>query len=215
MDTSPALCDIDDDDMLPAMPLFGFEPGHPPACDPQVVEPPSTSILGLNLLDVEGLISMATPALDSVPMPSPSDPPSTSPTSEYAPSSLSSVPSIPPPTKNKKVTGHRRNITPASLVPVDAPTQSRSYIKPSATSRKDIPAAFVAVSKKRGVSEVADDLEDAIEAKRRQNTVAARRSRARKLEYVRDLESKVEQLQSDLSEALCRAETAEAELRRR
>ncbi|KAF9504309.1 hypothetical protein BS47DRAFT_1262669, partial [Hydnum rufescens UP504] len=89
-------------------------------------------------------------------------------------------------------TGHRRNITPSNLVPVDAPTQQRSYIKPSATSRKDIPAAFAAASKKRGVSEVFDDLEDAIEAKRRQNTVAARRSRARKLEYVRDLEAKVE-----------------------
>jgi len=58
-------------------------------------------------------------------------------------------------------------------------------------------------------------LEDAIEAKRRQNTVAARRSRARKLEYVRDLEAKVEQLQTDLAEALRRAESAEAELRGR
>jgi len=209
MDTSPALRDIDDDDILPTMPLFGFSSAPPLSYDSKVTERSDGSILGLNMLDGEGLISMATPTVGTVAVPSLSDVSSSS--SEYTPSLY--VPPVLAPPKTKKATGHRRNITPSNLVPVDAPTQQRSYVKPSATSRKDIPAAFAVASKKRGVSEAFDDLEDAIEAKRRQNTVAARRSRARKLEYVRDLEAKVEQLQSDLAEALRRAEVAEAELR--
>jgi hypothetical protein len=116
-------------------------------------------------------------------------------------------------------TGHRKNLTPSALLPVDAPTQPRSYRGPSATSRKDIPAfalasssrrANAAASKKRKAEDDLEDLEgdddeeematgkikprmgeSEIEAKRRQNTLAARRSRHRKLQYVRELEDKV------------------------
>nr|VWO96826.1 Cross pathway control protein [Ganoderma boninense] len=100
-------------------------------------------------------------------------------------------------------TGTRRNITPDALVPLDAPIQARKYVTPSATSRKEVPTAWL--KKKRSRSQAfgeEDELEeevslnvgeaDAIEAKRRQNTLAARRSRKRKLEYQRDLEASVE-----------------------
>ncbi|KAG9013831.1 hypothetical protein FRB90_005688 [Tulasnella sp. 427] len=52
-------------------------------------------------------------------------------------------------------TGHRRNITSASLVPLDAPTQIRNYLTPSSTSKKEIPSAFVARRNKLKAKEVA------------------------------------------------------------
>ncbi|EIN12890.1 hypothetical protein PUNSTDRAFT_38965, partial [Punctularia strigosozonata HHB-11173 SS5] len=89
---------------------------------------------------------------------------------------------------------------PASLIPLDAPIQPRTYLTPSVTSRKDVPLTF---AKKRArfdsveVEEEGDlelDAQDlsAIEAKRRQNTLAARRSRRRKAEYQQALERSVE-----------------------
>jgi len=104
------------------------------------------------------------------------------------------------------VTGTRRKVTPESLVPLDAPTRPRKYITPSATSRKEIPALF---AKKRSRSEAFEDEQDElveeplpsnatdkeqIEWKRRQNTLAARRSRKRKLMHQQVLEDTVEQL---------------------
>jgi len=122
MDTSPALRDIDDDDILPTMPLFGFSSAPPLSYDSKVTERSDGSILGLNMLDGEGLISMATPTVGTVAVPSLSDVSSSS--SEYTPSLY--VPPVLAPPKTKKATGHRRNITPSNLVPVDAPTQQRS-----------------------------------------------------------------------------------------
>ncbi|KAG8934101.1 hypothetical protein FRC02_010584 [Tulasnella sp. 418] len=145
-------------------------------------------------------------------------------------------------------TGHRRNITSASLVPLDAPTQVRHYLTPSSTSKKETPSAFIARknklkakeatlrSKKRsrdgeddGHDEVIErdelinpDTEDvsteqtsllsAIEAKRRQNTLAARRSRQRKLDYVRNLEELLGVLTRERDEWKERAEKAEIAL---
>lgn len=118
--------------------------------------------------------------------------------------------------KTKPWTGTRPNLTPAALIPIDAPVQPRSYVTPSATSRKDVPAAFTnRQPKKRTIEEVAIDeeleLQRQIEAKRLQNTKAARRSRARKLEYQRKLEednaalrAENEQLKMDLQRALGR-----------
>ena len=54
---------------------------------------------------------------------------------------------------------------------------------------------------------------DAIEAKRRQNTLAARRSRKRKLEYQRELESNVDRLQDEKEQWKRRAEALEAVMR--
>ncbi|EGN93964.1 hypothetical protein SERLA73DRAFT_145018 [Serpula lacrymans var. lacrymans S7.3] len=123
-------------------------------------------------------------------------------------------------------TGTRRNITPAALVPIDAPTQPRKYVTPSVTSRKEVPAIF---ARKRARSQAFGDEEDQlnedvvinssmteqeqIEAKRRQNTIAARRSRKRKLEYQRELEDNVEQYKRESEVWKSRALTCQALLR--
>lgn len=97
-------------------------------------------------------------------------------------------------------TGTRKNVTPESLVPVNAPIQPRKYRTPSATSRKELPVTFARKrARTQGPEEDEDDVpgpsvseEDAIKAKRLQNTLAARRSRKRKLEYQRELEEAIE-----------------------
>jgi hypothetical protein len=108
-------------------------------------------------------------------------------------------------------TGTRRDITPATMVPLDAPTQSRNYILPSSTSRKANPlhAQKRTHSQAFGQSQEQDELLDEappgpnatqiehIEWKRRQNTIAARKSRRRKLEYLRELETDNGELRED------------------
>jgi hypothetical protein len=107
--------------------------------------------------------------------------------------------SIFPTRRKSEPTGTRKNVTPESLVPHDAPIQSRKYRIPSSTSRKELPATFA--RKRARTSGPAEDEpsvgpsvseEDAIKAKRLQNTLAARRSRKRKLEYQRELEDVIE-----------------------
>jgi uncharacterized protein YfiM (DUF2279 family) len=99
------------------------------------------------------------------------------------------------PSRNRSpagATGTRRNVTPAKLIPLDAPTQKRTYVTESATSRKDI------TTKKRTHSAAfAQDAAETIEYRRRQNTVAARRSRKRKLEYQQALEAEAEELRRE------------------
>jgi hypothetical protein len=109
------------------------------------------------------------------------------------------------PTRRKSApTGTRKNVTPETLVPHDAPIQSRKYRTPSATSRKELPATFA--RKRARTSGPGEDEplvgptlseEDAINAKRLQNTLAARRSRKRKLEYQRELEDAIESERMD------------------
>jgi len=110
--------------------------------------------------------------------------------------------------------GTRKNITPDSLTPLDAPVQPRKYITNSITSRKEEPP-----SNKRAHSvafgddgdEVSKDDElDTIAAKRLQNTLAARRSRKRKLEYQRELETAVEHERAGQERWRARALTLEA-----
>jgi hypothetical protein len=104
-----------------------------------------------------------------------------------------------PPARRSKATGIRKGVTPESLLDESAPTQPRKYTTPSATSRKEVPAGF-ARKRARSVAfadeeDQLDDLppnpteQDLIEQKRRQNTVAARRSRKRKLEQMQRLEA--------------------------
>ncbi|KAJ7287270.1 hypothetical protein C8J57DRAFT_1283373 [Mycena rebaudengoi] len=92
------------------------------------------------------------------------------PTSEPAPCS-----------RSRSATGTRKN---AALIPLEAPIQKRTYLTPSATSRRDV--------KKRAHSEAfADEGDvdvDTIEERRRKNTLAARVSRQRKLNRLRELE---------------------------
>jgi len=88
----------------------------------------------------------------------------------------------------------------------DAPTQPRTYSTPSMTSKKEIPAFFAT---RRSLSQPSDEEEDElteeplapnatdqekIEYKRRQNTLAARRSRKRKLMHQQQLEEAVDRL---------------------
>jgi hypothetical protein len=100
-----------------------------------------------------------------------------------------------------------RKTSPDALIPLDAPTQSRRYITPSSTSRKSVPAYF---SKRRNSDSLPSEEEEdqlteeplasnatdqeKIEWKRRQNTLAARRSRKRKMMNVQRLEETVERL---------------------
>jgi len=169
----------------PLFPMFPWE-------DAQLVTQPKPP----PQLDTSKLITMTptTPVLDT-----------------FDPSQLSSAPttstSIVQPTVARRkavATGIRKGITPETLLDESAPTQSRNYITPSATSRKEVPAVF---ARKRSRSTAFGDEEDQlddyvlppnptekdlIEQKRRQNTVAARRSRKRKLEHMQHLEASLE-----------------------
>lgn len=100
-----------------------------------------------------------------------------------------------------------RRPSPEDLLPLDAPTQSRRYITPSSTSRKSVPAYFSrGRNSDQSVQEEEEDElteeppasnatdQEKIEWKRRQNTLAARRSRTRKMLKVQRLEETVEKL---------------------
>ncbi|ETW81390.1 basic-leucine zipper transcription factor [Heterobasidion irregulare TC 32-1] len=154
-------------------------------------------------------------------MPSP-DTPALDPSSLHSPSGGTSVTSQSSIKQKRKQapTGTRKNLTPDSLVPVDAPIQPRKYVMPSQTSRKELPATF---ARKRARSQAfgeddGDDVadgptlseEDAIKAKRLQNTLAARRSRKRKLEYQRELEDALEAERQDKEMWKARALVLEA-----
>lgn len=150
------------------------------------------------------------------------DPPSDSPMLHSVSKSSSS-----PDRRKTSANGTRKNVTPESLVPVDAPTQSRNYLTPSATSRKELPAVFARKrARSTAFAEEEDQLaeddasikpimteQEQIEAKRRQNTIAARRSRRRKLEYQRELEDNVERYKRDSEQWKSRALMYQALLR--
>ncbi|KAK6972127.1 imprinted and ancient [Favolaschia claudopus] len=192
-DTSPLMGFGDD------FPLFGDVPAYPvmsaAADQPKL---PSTANLWT--------LSPGTPALESVDSPvvtTTTVPKSSSPAAAAAASTR----------RRSNVTGTRKNLTPASLIPLDAPTQRRTYITPSATSRKALPEAIV---KKRlhssafPTADLDDDEElgvlsptaseqETIDFKRRQNTLAARKSRKRKLEHQQALEDEVRALQGEVT----------------
>lgn len=158
----------------------------PSSSDKRVPQPPFPSVNIENMYT----ISPATPALDASPL--------------FAP---------PPPRLSSNLpTGTRRNLTPDALIPLDAPVQPRNYLAPSATSRKDPP-------RKRSRTEaLGDDDEadkdmgelDSIAAKRLQNTLAARRSRKRKLEHQLELETNLEREKQQKEQWRSRAMTLEA-----
>ncbi|KAH9851767.1 hypothetical protein C2E23DRAFT_829065 [Lenzites betulinus] len=191
--TSPAIFDPDSFPDYGSMPLFGTggvgmsSEANKVASQSQQPHPP---------FNFNGLYTMPSPTT-----------PSLDPTSLHPSPRMGSVPAQSTPGRRPRKnapTGTRKNITPEALVSMDAPIQTRKYVTPSATSRKEVPTAFL--KKKRARSQAfgeEDELEDdvnidqndleAIEAKRRQNTLAARRSRRRKLEYQRELEVGIEQ----------------------
>lgn len=125
--------------------------------------------------------------------------------------------------RKKGPTGTRKNITPSALIPEDAPIQGRIYALPSVTSRKAIPQTFARKrSRSQAFADEEDELEDAdmpapsnaeeaaIQAKRRQNTLAARRSRRRKLEYQMELETALDDQKRETDKWKGRAESLKA-----
>ena len=187
--TSPLIADGDDFGApYHNTPLFDdvglFEP--PSSSDKRVAPPLFQSVH----LDDMYTISPATPALDASPLFAP------------PPSRLSS--NLP--------TGTRKNLTPDALIPLDAPVQSRNYLTPSATSRKEPPR------KRSRIEALGDDDDankdvgelDSIAAKRLQNTLAARRSRKRKLEHQLELEINLEHEKQQKEQWRSRAMTLEA-----
>jgi len=202
--TSPALVSFGDDfDNMPS--LFGSTAYD--GYDTKVMVGSSLSPSDLPLPDVDMYtISPGTPTIDSLSL-------QTSPLHMDDPSVLQ--------TRRKNVpTGTRKNLTPESLVPFDAPIQSRKYRIPSTTSRKELPATF-ARKRARTQGPGEDDgepgptvsEEDAIKTKRLQNTLAARRSRKRKLEYQRELEEAIEAERKEKEVWRARALVLEALLR--
>jgi hypothetical protein len=175
---------IDDDDYItsPMLPLFPDfeEPSKAEESFPKQQYPAP-------LLAAPYTISPTSPSIDtfdSFPHPSPS-------LQDTAPA-LRRV---------SKATGIRKGITVDALLDESAPTQSRKYVTPSATSKKEIPATF-ARKRSRSVAfgdadeedELGDDLplneseKHLIEQKRLKNTLAARKSRRRKLEQYQNME---------------------------
>jgi hypothetical protein len=170
-----------------------------PGIQPESVQP--QAIHDQHKIDYDSLIKMMTPmtpsldSFDDVVIPLAQVAPVVPVAAPVSPSQ----PTKPLPSRRRGgATGIRKGITPDSLLDEEAPTQSRKYVTPSATSKKAVPAVF---ARKRARSaafpEEEDQLEDGspdpseldlIEQKRRQNTVAARRSRKRKLEYYQALE---------------------------
>jgi hypothetical protein len=192
MDSSPLIAGFNDD-----LDLFGAASAFPTvevtAAAPKPKLPASNKLW---------TFSPSTPALNSIE-------PSTIPTK-----SAPVIPPAPAPASSRRrsnVTGTRKNLTPAALIPLDAPTQKRTYITPSVTSRKAVPDAIVkkrlhsvAFSDDKDEEELAElsptaSEAEIIEYKRRQNTIAARKSRKRKLEHQQALEDEVQQLSKQVT----------------
>jgi hypothetical protein len=186
--TSPLIADGDD---------FGAQFHDTPLFDDVgLFEPPSsdkrataTLFPSVNL-DSMYTISPATPSLDASPLFAP------------PPSRLSSNPP----------NGTRKNLTPDALIPLDAPVQSRNYLTPSATSRKEPPrkrSRTEALGDDDEANEGTGDL-DPIASKRLQNTLAARRSRKRKLEHLLEIEANLDREKQQKEQWRSRAMTLEA-----
>ena len=105
---------------------------------------------------------------------------------------------------------NKRSNSRQSRVSFDDPIQPRHYVSSSQTSRKRVPVAFENKVCQEGDknkrqkkdnseinNDIPEDIQDAIENKRRQNTLAARKSRERKRKELESLELKVEELEKD------------------
>ncbi|KAH9480824.1 hypothetical protein JR316_0007425 [Psilocybe cubensis] len=195
------------DENVPVMDDFMNEPLFPMLEEPEVsIQSKAVETfvptLQQELYSISPSATPITPALHSfdtfetVPIFEPSSVATTLPVT--VPAQPPVAPSHPAP-RRSKATGIRKGVTPDSLLDESAPTQPRKYTTPSATSRKELPAVFARKrSRSTAFGEEEDQLEEIppdateaqlIEIKRRQNTVAARRSRKRKLEQFQKLEN--------------------------
>lgn len=156
--------------------------------------------------------------------------------------STSSQPPLPAPVERPQLPRHGASFPPAKPtgfrttvppVPLDAPVQPRSYLLPSATSRKRVSVPIQRELAKRqkneasatpstpldtvtevdGHVELPSDLVAAVERKRAQNTVSARRSRMRKAEKLGELEELNETLKNENEELKRKVEELEQRLR--
>lgn len=174
---TPQMLHNDTNDMLAGFPLFGAQTDVKVEPTDEYVNPlPSDSVFeGFSSLFNKDTLNAAT-----------------------SPKEDSHQPSLSPaPNSKTRSTAQSAKRTKVSM---QDPIQPRNYSSASATSRKKIPAAFESrLDKKRGREEVEDDVplnvKDAIEAKRRQNTLAARKSRERKRKELETLEGQVNELQ--------------------
>ncbi|GAA5987023.1 hypothetical protein JCM10908_000995 [Rhodotorula pacifica] len=156
--------------------------------------------------------SSFSPQLSGMPLPAA---PSRRPSSSSTPAAATASASAPQP--KRAPTGFRQ----VELLPLDAPIQSRNSVLPSATSRKRKTAGAERALAKRGRTETpaledlpsgspaladadADDLPAdivaAVERKRLQNTLSARKSRARKQARLQELETENESLRARIAE---------------
>ncbi|KAH8834932.1 hypothetical protein DL96DRAFT_1572298 [Flagelloscypha sp. PMI_526] len=87
---------------------------------------------------------------------------------------------------------------PRPTIPLDAPVQPRRYLAPSATSRKDSPPSL---KRKAGEMDDADEM-DEIAKKRLQNTMAARRSRDRKRNELKELRDTIAAVTAERDQAI-------------
>jgi len=173
---------IDDDDFdCPMGSLF------PDFVDPTKVEEPTLKPqYPTHLVDAPYTISPTSPSIDTF-------------DTFHQPATTPSRHESSPKRRVSKATGIRKGITVDALLDESAPTQARKYVTPSATSKKEIPATF-ARKRARSVAfgdeedELGDDIplneneKNLIEQKRLKNTLAARKSRRRKLEQYQNME---------------------------
>ncbi|KAE9402175.1 hypothetical protein BT96DRAFT_918377 [Gymnopus androsaceus JB14] len=130
--------------------------------------------------------------------------------STYGPGPTRNTPTIMAHAPPLRSTSSRR-YSPETLIDAEAPTQPRNYASPSMTSRKEIPSYYLKQQRRSPTvqAHMSDDEDDElteeppaenatdqekIDYKRRQNTLAARRSRKRKLVYTQQLEGTVDRL---------------------
>jgi hypothetical protein len=194
-----------------ALPPLPPPPPPPPASvsPSSTTSPPTIALTSLNPLDMlksTELYSMS-PALEDMH----EFPTSSGPTS-YNTAAARQTRSA----TSSKYNGTRRNVTPSTLIPDDAPIQRRSYGQShsshySSSSSLSSSNSNKRTSRKRSASEAFDassitneaSLESArqqgkinqADYKRIQNTLAARKSRKRKLQYQMDLEDRVTSLE--------------------
>ncbi|TKA57743.1 hypothetical protein B0A53_00892 [Rhodotorula sp. CCFEE 5036] len=175
-------------------------PSHPPHPTPMLAS----------------LGSSFSPRVPDVPLPAPPSRRTSSVTITSTPAA-STMPAPPAPPK-RAPTGFRQ----VELLPLDAPIQSRNSVLPSATSRKRKTAGAERALAKRGrtatpaieepaphsspaladagAEDLPADIVAAVERKRLQNTLSARKSRARKHARLQELETENEALRARIAE---------------
>ncbi|PWN22583.1 hypothetical protein BCV69DRAFT_286838 [Microstroma glucosiphilum] len=108
--------------------------------------------------------------------------------------------------------GVKRRLRVDDLLPLDAPIQTRNYLGPSSTSRKDwVPPSDVDAGPSAEELAAIQAESDPLKAKRLSNTLAARRSRHRKAAERAEFLARIKELEDEVSSWKRRCERAERE----